>query len=124
MLIKTEREPYFIEFLVDLANNGGTLNFKLANNLVLDPNYRYDFMNNVTNSSKMKDYDLTNVKIVVKACLLHNSMSNYDRCPTGYELSTLSYTNRYTNMAVSIPYPMMGKWFLAVWKECYDLKTE
>lgn len=123
MLIKNERTPYFIQFLVDLANNGGTLNFKLANNLVLDPNHKFTPMSNITNSSKMKEYDLTNVKTVVKACLLHNSMSNYENCPTGYELSTLSYTNRYTNMAVSIPYPMMGKWFLAVWKECYALDT-
>ena len=53
LLIRNERKPYFIEFLVDLANNGGTLNFHLVNNLVTDPNYSHDSVTPETASSTM-----------------------------------------------------------------------
>lgn len=39
ILVRNDKKPYFIEFLVDHANNGGTLNFYLVNNLIYDPNY-------------------------------------------------------------------------------------
>lgn len=125
VLIQNDQKPYFIEFLVDLSNNGGTLNFKLINNLILDPGYK--FTNNNDNqsntSSKANDFDLNGVKYVLKMCLLFNSMSAYKNCPKGYELETLSHYKRYSNLAMSIPYPMMGKWYLSIWKECYDKVT-
>lgn len=125
VLIQNNDKPYFIEFLVDLSNNGGTLNFKLINNLVLDPGYKFDdSLSNASNYSKDYDFDLSNVKVMLKLCLLYDSMSTYKNCPRGYELSTLSYLNRYSNLAMNIPYPMMGKWYLAMWKECYDSNTE
>ena len=173
LLIRNERKPYFIEFLVDLANNGGTLNFHLVNNLVNDPNYSYESatttttttttssttslandpnnlesnnlslsilrllsdkrnINNNTNSyqkrnnqfkPRYKDYNIADVKTIIKVCLLYNSMATFNKCPEGYELSTQSYVNIYTNLHMSIPYPMIGKWYLAVWKECYDSIT-
>ena len=142
LLVRNEIKPYFIEFLVDLANNGGTLNFVLVNNLVFDPNYdaehstaSYFAPNNSSNtttqtyqikyqqqSSRMRDFNLADVKIFLRACLLYNSM-DYRNCPPGYELITQSFTNIFTTLQLNVAYPMMGKWFLAVWKECYDANT-
>ena len=125
ILVQSSDKPYFIEFLVDLSNNGGTLNFKLINNLVRDSSFNsYDNNINLTNGSAMYDYDLSNVNVVLKVCLLFNSMANYKNCPGGYELSTRSFPNQYSNLAMSVPYPMMGKWYLTMWKECYDATTE
>lgn len=120
VLVQNEQKPYFIEFLIDLSNNGGTLNFKLVNNLVLDPSYKFDSLNNQSNSSKKDDFDLTGVNTVLKTCLLFNSMSAYNNCPKGYQMQTFSQYKKYSNLRMSIPYPMMGKWYLAIWKECFD----
>ena len=130
VLIRSDQKPYFIEFLVDLANNGGTLSFSLINNLVIDPNYpTTEVIDNasmaLTNqSSRANEFNISGIKIVLKTCLLFNSMSSYKSCPTGYDQSTLSFTNIYTNLRMNIPYPMMGKWYLALWKECYNSSTK
>ncbi len=123
IFIENNDQPYFIEFLVDLSNIGGTLNFKLINNLVRDLSFTEVPSNKSINNSVMYDYDLTNVHMMLKVCLLYNSMNNYKNCPQGYELSTKSFLNQYTNLAMSVPYPMMGKWYLAMYKECYDATT-
>jgi len=138
LLIKEDHKPYFIEFLVDLANSGGTLNFMLANNLIYDQNYeQYQQLfsktelknnNNSTNSSfgsKTPNYNknLADVRIMVNVCLLYNSM-NYKKCPDGYSLSSQSFANVYSNLKLSVAYPMIGMWYLAVWKECFDVGTK
>lgn len=183
LLIQNDRKPYFIEFLVDLANHGGTLNFYLVNNLVLDPSYSsssssssftYQYPSQQTSSSplngtttttttannnaslnvsrdddsnrilstlnylnatpfdnnfmasfakKINDFNISNVKVMLKVCLLYEKLSNYLDCPDGYALSTQSSMNLFTNLQLSVPYPMLGRWFLAVWKECYDATT-
>jgi hypothetical protein len=135
LLIKEDRKPYFIEFLVDLANSGGTLNFMLANNLIYDQNYeQYQQLfskldlNNNTNSSfgpKTLNYNknLADVRIMVNICLLYNSM-NYQKCPHGYSLSSQSFANVYSNLKLSVAYPMIGMWYLAIWKECFDIGTK
>jgi len=128
VLIRSDQKPYFIEFLVDLANNGGTLSFSLINNLVIDPNYTAEVIDNASvalnnQSSRVNEFNISGIKIVLKTCLLFNSMSSYKSCPTGYDQSTLSFTNIYTNLRMNIPYPMMGKWYLALWKECFNSST-
>jgi len=124
IFIEKNDRPYFIEFLVDLSNIGGTLNFKLINNLVRDFNFNEVSTNTSVNISSMYDYDLTNVKIILKVCLKYNSMSNYKQCSQGYGLSTKSLLNQYTNLQMSLPYPMMGKWYLVIYKECYDATND
>ena len=150
LLVRDEKKPYFIEFLVDLANNGGTLNFYLANNLIFDPGYvtasatstasmQQQQPNSSTNSdqnqqmknrvvgydlhNRAKEFNLANVRVMLKACLLFNSM-DYRNCPYGYAMSVQSFTNIFTNLQLSVPYPYMGKWYLAVWKECFDLNSK
>jgi hypothetical protein len=73
--------------------------------------------------TKVKDFNLANVKIMLKVCFLFNSM-DYRNCPYGYDMSVQSFTNIFTNLQLSVPYPMMGKWYLAIWKECFDLNTK
>jgi hypothetical protein len=117
LLVRNEIKPYFIEFLVDLANNGGTLNFVLVNNLVYDPSYDAEhstassFFNDkpanasntttqayqIKHQNRMKDFNLADVKIFLRACLLYNSM-DYRNCPPGYELITQSFTNIFKNV--------------------------
>lgn len=154
LLITNERTPYFIEFLVDLANNGGTLNFVLVNNLALNPSYNaaatsavatdpinsggrtlfkqnstlnerqveYSMQNNI--NIRAKEMNLADVDIYLHVCLMYNSMSTYLNCPDGYKLVTQSYTNIFTTLQMNVAYPMMGKWYMAVWKECVDSKTK
>jgi hypothetical protein len=148
LLITNERTPYFIEFLVDLANNGGTLNFVLVNNLALNPSYgasdsmsggrtlfkqnstlnerqvEYSMQNNVNNNNRIKEMNLADVDVYLHVCLMYNSMSTYKNCPDGYKLVTQSYTNIFTTLQMNVAYPMMGKWYMAVWKECTDSKTK
>lgn len=121
VIIANERKPYFIEFLVDLSSNGGTLNFKLINNLIRNPGYSEL---NQSNESFYNDNNLEGVRIVLKTCLLFNSMSKYKECPTGYESQTLSEYKKYSNIVLKVPYPMMGKWYLTIWKECYNMSTK
>ncbi|CAF0788957.1 unnamed protein product [Brachionus calyciflorus] len=144
LLIRNERKPYFIEFLVDQANNGGTLNFYLVNNLISDPNlFDTEYLsskptnvpndslnppdlNNTNNTSvnvKSKISGLAEIKVMLYACLLFNSMSSYKNCPEGFLISTQSFTNIFTNVQLNIAYPFMGKWYLAVWKECFNINT-
>lgn len=160
LLVRNERKPYFIEFVVDFANNGGTLNFYLGNNLIYDPSYAaaaasYDLnpermtttktstststASNVSTdepnkliknkivgydfSSKVNDFNLANIKVMLRVCLLFNSME-YTNCPYGYELTVQTFTHIFTNLQLSIPYPMIGKWYLAIVKECYDINTK
>lgn len=154
LLVRNDRKPYFIEFLVDLANNGGTLNFLLVNNLVYDSNYEQETTTTTTTTTtssklnltdsetffsmfnrsernlkfnidpRMKDSSLADVRVILHACLLYNSMTLYSKCPEGYELVTQSYTNIFTSLQLNIAYPMMGKWYLAIWKECFDINTK
>ncbi|RNA23643.1 transmembrane 8B isoform X2 [Brachionus plicatilis] len=135
LLIRNEKKPYFIEFLVDQANNGGTLNFYLVNNLINDPNlYESDFTvskapilpneKNSTFVTKRKTSNLADIKVMLYACLLFNSMNNYKNCPEGFLLSTQSYTNIFSNFQLNVAYPFMGKWFLAIWKECFNINTK
>ena len=158
LLVQNDRKPYFIEFLVDLANNGGTLNFVLVNNLALNPNYGIDSTTKTSTTTtttttsttsvmsknatvnatshrmaylfdysvpnRMKDFNLADIKIFLHVCLLYNSMSTYKNCPEGYKLVTQSFTNIFTTMQLNVAYPMMGKWYMAVWKECVDSKTK
>lgn len=121
MIIANEQKPYFIEFLVDLSSNGGTLNFKLINNLIRNPGYSEL---NQSNESFYNDNNLEGVRIELKTCLLFNSMSKYKECPTGYESQTLSEYKKYSNIVLKVPYPMMGKWYLTIWKECYNMSTK
>ncbi len=123
VLILNDQKPYFIEFLVDLSSNGGTLHFKLINNLILNPNYVSDETNQ-SNTSRNSDFNLTGVRSELKTCLLYNSMSRYKNCPIGYDQSTLSEYKKYSNLVLKVPYPMMGKWYLAIWKECYNMTTK
>jgi hypothetical protein len=167
ILVRNDRKPYFIETLIDFANNGGTLSFFLVNNLVLDPNYNYNYdskqttqaninlnnsktiitellysnNSNMTENSiifeqsrlgsfsnnpnnKYKEFNLSDIRVMLYVCVLFNSMSKYKKCPEGYGLMTQSLTNMYTNVQMNIPYPMMGKWYIAVWKECFDKSTK
>jgi len=150
LLVRNQNKPYFIEFLVDLANNGGTLNFQIINNLIYDPSYlelsqiylntpnlvnnnstnstliAYEqFINNqAKNTNKMKDFNLADVKVMLHACLLYNSMNNYKKCPPGYQVVVQSVTNVYNNVQLNVAYPFIGKWYLAVWKECLDAKSK
>lgn len=73
--------------------------------------------------ARVKDYNLANLRVVLKACLLFNSM-DYRNCPAGYLMSVQSFTHVFTNMQMSVPYPYMGKWYLAIWKECFDVNTK
>lgn len=147
LLIRNDKKPYFIEFLVDQANNGGTLNFYLVNNLINDPNFfDGDFiptkipsftneslnqqqLNNNTanstfsNSTRSRFSNLADIKVMLYVCLLFNSMSSYKNCPEGFLLSTQSFSNIFTNVQLNVAYPYMGKWYLAVWKECFNINT-
>lgn len=159
LLVRNDRKPYFIEFLVDLANNGGTLSIYIVNNLIYDPSFDIQASKfsmpaststksaNETHNSTVIDKEnieqqmrqfnqyrsgsmsyesmsLSDVKVMLYACLLFNSMSTYDKCPEGYLVSVQSYTNIFSNIQMNIPYPMMGKWYLAIWKECFNINTK
>lgn len=151
LLVRSDKKPYFIEFLVDQANNGGTLNFYLVNNLIYDPGYEPEFQTTPTPTSstafdntntssnatstqtqlpnlflnnKIKDFNLADIKVMLRVCLLFNSMSMYKDCPEGYELSTQSFTNIFTNLQLNVAYPFMGKWYLAIWKECFNINSK
>ena len=73
--------------------------------------------------TRARDFNLANLRVTLKACLLFNSM-DYRNCPPGYLMSVQSFTHLFTNMQMSVPYPFMGKWYLAIWKECSDLSTK
>lgn len=73
--------------------------------------------------TRVKDFNLANLRVMLKACLLFNSM-DYRNCPPGYLMSVQSFTHLFTNMQLSVAYPFMGKWYLAIWKECSDLTTK
>lgn len=136
LLIRNEKKPYFIEFLVDQANNGGTLNFYLVNNLINDPTfYESDFLikkasllpnekYSKNSTSNNKASNLGEIKVMLYACLLFNSMNKYKNCPEGFLLSTQSFTNIFSNFQLNVAYPFMGKWYLAVWKECFNINTK
>ena len=147
VLIQKDRKPYFIEFLVDTDNNGGTLSLELRNLLIQDANYRAttsaatttttttfgEGLNFISNASSLfNNYTRSqrsnsnfDIKQVVKVCLLYNSMSLYNKCPEGYELSTQSYPNNIqTQLLLNVAYPMIGTWYLAIWRECYKTITK
>ena len=181
LLVRNEKKPYFIEFLVDLANNGGTLSIYIVNNLIFDPSYDpsktasntkppsaatanaasaetkrlFSVLNNVNDTAyngrsinnqsetvgnenveqqvryysnqfraNAHDVSLADVRIMLHACLLFNSMSSYENCPPGYKVSVQSYTSIFSNIQMNVPYPMMGKWYLAIWKECFNINTK
>ena len=147
MLITNKRTPYFIEFFVDLANSGGTLNFVLVNNLALNPSYGglvADPINNNNNNNartlfkynstlnerqveytiqssnnintRVKEMNLADADINLYVCLMYNSMSTYNNCKDGSKLVTQSYTNIFTALKMNVAYPIMGKWYMAVWE--------
>ncbi len=162
LLVRSDKKPYFIEFLVDLANNGGTLSIYIVNNLIYDPNFDQTraasgpsgYGPNVASSNQTagnhslfpaplsnenieqqvryyntfrangNDVNLADVKIVLTACLLFNTMTMYEKCPEGYRVSVQSFTNVFSNMQMNVAYPMMGKWYLAIWKECFNINTK
>jgi hypothetical protein len=97
--------PYFIEYLFDQSNFGGTLGV---------------YLNSAVQSSSGS---LVGVKIYLNACLMFNTLFSYLNCPQGYSLTTQVYYGSYTYKNMSIPYPMIGKWYLALWMQCYDSVT-
>jgi hypothetical protein len=166
LLVRNDRKPYFIEFLVDLANNGGTLSIYIVNNLIFDPSFDQSRATTTTPSTSTtasatkssnstqfaanssaaallsnenieqqmryfntfrangNDVNLADVKIVLHACLLFNSMTAYENCPEGYKVSVQSFTNVFSNIQMNVAYPMMGKWYLAIWKECFNVNSK
>jgi hypothetical protein len=151
LLIRNQhRKPYFIKYLVDLANNGGTLNMYISTSLIIDPLIKdkikesssievksmnpFSFPNIFSTTTSTTSTlpigseiklmnNISNIKVMVNICFLYNSMSNYNKCPDGYSVSTQAFTNIYTTMHLNIAYPMMGNWYLAIWKECFNLNS-
>ena len=181
LLVRADQTPYFIEFLVDLANSGGTLHFYMITNLIYDlfaaesaqsssttstsnpqlnytttgasnnnnNNYTYNnagnlsydeqfeaamrsssnnmnnmnaWTNNNNNNGTRLNAAVDEVKVMLRACLLYNSMATYRECPPGYEVATQSHGSLFTNMQLNVAYPQIGKWYLAIWKECTNSK--
>src|SRR5437868_5224333 len=52
LLVRNEKKPYFIEYLVDLANNGGTLSIYIVNNLIFDPTFDATTTTTTTTTTK------------------------------------------------------------------------
>ena len=64
-------------------------------------------------------------QFVLHGCLLFESMNYKDCYKHGYELnSKTDLNNDLHNIALNIPYPMHGKWYLALWRECFDRDTK
>ena len=110
LFIRNDKVPYFIEFLVDSSNTGGTLNLNI---MFLNQ------LNNQSNSTFNSNSTNDTMSVALKACLLYNSMSMYKNCPDGYQVSMANSLNFDTNFQLNVAYPMRGNWFLAVWKQCY-----
>ncbi len=71
------------------------------------------------NQTKLPQFNLN-------GCLLFESM-NYKDClkSGGYQLnSKTDLNNDLRNIVLNIPYPFIGKWYLALWKECIDRDTK
>ena len=103
----TDETVYFVEYLVDQSSNGGTIYVSLVNSLY-----------NVNKSAAL--VDATNQIQSIHACVLFNSR-DFKRCKDGFKLVANSTTfGSIENLQLNIPYPMMGKWYLAIWKQCYD----
>jgi hypothetical protein len=79
---------------------------------------------NSTDSLKFNNESQVNLpQIVLHGCFLYESM-NYQNCPKGFELEAKTdINNDLHNVMLNIPYPMIGKWYLALWKECFDRET-
>lgn len=112
----------------DLANNTSSSNLsgQQARQKAQDDQQNMQIKNRLPGydmHNRAKDFNLASVRVMLKVCLLFNSM-DYRHCPIGYEMSVQSFTNIFTNLQLSVPYPYMGKWYLAIWKECFDLNTK
>jgi len=100
----TDQTPYFIEFIIDQTNNGGTLSLNVAYKLI-----------SLMNSSSLI------VNIQLNGCLMFNTLYNYINCPQGYSFNGLSNLTTFNSLIMDIPYPMIGKWYLALWRSCFSL---
>jgi hypothetical protein len=100
----------FVELLMDQSNGGGTLYMYFSNTLI---------KKNVTNEL------IQDIELHLNFCLLFDSM-DYLRCPKEYSLVSKSILNSTDlhNLLIHVPYPMMGKWYLALWKTCRNQSTK
>lgn len=131
--------------LVDQASYGGTMYIYLINHLVKQAsqqlttssstktnNQTTNFTNIVQLKNNINEINGTTTayksfklpQIVLYGCLLYESL-NYKKCPNGYDIVAKTDINDdFTNIILNIPYPMIGKWYLALWRECYDRLTK
>jgi hypothetical protein len=141
-MLLNDDKIYFIELLSDLSNYGGTMYLYLINNLVkvsssiamasaaataADTNTTL-FVNETVvdssgaNNSQKQQQQLP--QIILRGCFLFESM-NYKKCPDGYHITASTDAhNEIHNTMLNVPYPMIGKWYLALWKECVDRETK
>jgi hypothetical protein len=105
-----DESVHFIELLVDQSSNGGTIYLS--------------FVNSLTKSNKTShDYMLNEIQIRLHVCVLFNSRQ-YKDCSKGYKLVTQTDSfGELSNLQLNIAYPMIGKWFIAMWKECTNQLT-
>ncbi len=100
----------FVELRMDQSNSGGTLYMYFMNTIM---------KTNTTNSS------VNDIELDLNICLLFNTM-DYMKCPKEYYLLSKSVLNSTDlhNLIINVPYPMMGKWYVALWKTCKILSTK
>ena len=111
-----DEKIYFIEIQSDTSNYGGTFTLYLTNSLIKATSFQSN-QSTVTNTT-------TNHQIILHGCFLYESM-NYKKCQKGYELITKTdINNNLHNIMLNVAYPMIGKWYLALWKECFDRDTK
>ena len=113
-LIIKEKYSYFYEFNTDLSNIGGSLYFHITTTLIA----------NSFNSPNETKEILTNVNIYLHACIMFNSMDIKKKCIGEYKLVSQSFLYKFTSLKVNVAYPMIGKWYMAVWKDCIDTKNK
>ncbi len=107
-LIIEGKNLYFYEFIIDLSNIGGSLNF---------------IVNKITMHQKSFKKELfLGIEIYLHACLMFNSMDIRKKCNGGYKIVTQSFSHNFSSIELNVAYPMIGKWYLALWKECIDPK--
>jgi hypothetical protein len=100
-----ENTPYYYEFIIDSSNVGGSLNFNINNKLAI-------------NSLTSKKENILGFEIHLHACLMFNSMDILKKCTGGYKIKRQSFSDKFTSLNVNVAYPMLGKWYLALWKNC------
>jgi hypothetical protein len=99
--------------MIDLSNMGGSLNFQITNTLKAN-----------TLFFKNDKKELTDVNIYLHACLMFNSMDIIKNCKGGYKLVAKSSLDKFTSIKINVAYPMIGKWYMAIWKDCIETKKK